>query len=219
MKNIFTLSLVLSVSCMLFGQTKEGDKQISLGAHNAFITEYPEASKGMVEKVLLAQMKKYGSVKRNRKAKEWKCGGCKYPGIAEPIDIYIKIEGGKGLAYSYLLFDDGTQFLSSDNTAETAGKIADNMIYVGYDVERLVVKEELYGEEKTLKTLNKDFSKLEKKNGSYHEEIEKCKKKIAEMEKAIEENLLLQEEKTMAIGKQTQVVEDVEDKLNNIGKN
>ena len=141
------------------------------------------------------------------------------PGISGATNIYFKIEEGKGMTRSYVFFDDGTKFISSDNEPEIAQRLREGLTHVQHDVTRQVISNHLDDQENNLKDRNKELQKLEKKNKEYHEDIEKYRQKIAEAEKAIEKNLQDQEDKKIEIEKQKRVVEDVTDQLNNVGRN
>jgi len=219
MTKVILLVSTLLISLTGYSQVTEGEVELSLGNQNAFIMEHPGATKKMVNKILENAIKEFGKVKRNKKAKEWNCLQCSVPGISGATNVYFKIKEGKGETTSYVFFDDGTQFISSDNSADLAKSLKKKLTYVSHDVTRAVIAEELKGEEDALKDRNKELEKLEKKNKELHEDIEKYKQKIAEAEKAIEKNLHQQEDKKMEIEKQAKTVTKVTEKLNAVGKN
>jgi predicted nucleic acid-binding Zn-ribbon protein len=86
-------------------------------------------------------------------------------------------------------------------------------------VDRNVIEEQIKEEEKRLKDLHKDLSKLENKNDDLHKDIEKYEKKIVEAEEDIVDNLETQDDKQIEIRNQTKVVERLIKDLNSIGKN
>jgi len=218
MKNVILLLCSLFLAFAGNSQVSERASEISLGSQNAFVTEHPGASKKMVTKILENAIKEFGKVKRNKKAKEWNCLQCDVPGISGPANVYFTIEEAKGMTRSYVFFDDGTQFISSDNNSDLAANLKKKLTMVGYDVTRAVISNELDDEEGNLKDRNKELSKLEKKNKDLHNDIEKYKKKISEAEAEIEKNLHSQEDKKMEIEKQSRLVEEVTEKLNAVGK-
>ena len=220
MKLILTLSLsLLLMTGLLAQEVTEQSVQFSLGHQNAFTMEHPGADKKTVIKNLENALKEFGKVKRNKKAKEWNCLGCEVPGMSGPTNVYFKIQEGKNLTTSHVCFDDGTKVISSENNPEAANRLKQDLTYVGYDITRAVISKELDNEENNLKDRNKDQKKLEKKNADLHKEIEKYQEKIAEAEKNIEKNLQEQEDMKMTIEKQGQVVEEVTNRLNSVGKN
>jgi len=219
MKTLITLFSTVFLFTQLQAQISEDAVTLSLGEQNAFVVEHPGANKKMVTKIMEKALKEYGKVKRNKKAKEWNCLQCSVPGISGETNVYFKIREGKGMITSYVAYDDGTQFISSANSPEAADRISKQLTFVGYDVTRAVISNELKNEEKSLKDRNKEQEKLEKKNKDLHNDIADYEKKIKEAEAAIEKNLQEQEDKKMEIEKQINVVEEVTDRLNNVGKN
>ncbi len=214
----FTFVITLLLTAQLTGQVQEGKSALSLGEHNCFLTIHKGADKKMVEKAVENSVKEYGKVKRNRKANEWNCLQCTVPGMAGLTNVYFKVEEGKGQIESYVFFDDGLQFISSENNPEATKAVTQSLKYIEYDVTRQVITKELDSEEDNLKDRNKEQKKLEDKNKDLHGDIEEYKKKISEAEKEIEKNLQEQEDKKMEIEKQSRVIQDVTDRLNNVGK-
>ena len=214
----FTLAIILLLTTQLMGQITEQKAALSLGEHNCFVTVYKDAEKKMVEKAVENAIKEYGKVKRNRKANEWNCLQCKVPGMSGLTNVYFKVEEGKGQISSYIFFDDGLQFINSENNPEASALVTKSLKYIGYDVSKQVITKELEREEDMLKDRNKEQKKLEDKNKDLHEDIEEYKRKISEAEKNIEKNLQEQEDKKMEIEKQSRVIQNVTDKLNNVGK-
>lgn len=220
MKSIITLIFSFILIGTSFGQNSERKASISLGDQNAFVVEHPGAEKKMVEKALEAEIKKFGKVKRNKKAKEWACMQCKASSISSsPVDIYYKVEEGKGQVTSLIFISDGTQFINSDNDSGAANAIQEIHTNIMYDVEKRIITKQLENEEGNLKDYQKDLSKLEKKNKKLHEDIEEYKEKILKAEADIEQNLLDQEDKKLQIEQQETKVGQVTDLLNNVGKN
>lgn len=219
---IITLSTLLLSTffvAQLSAQITERNFSSSMGDQNAFITEHVGANKKMVTKTLEKAIKNYGKVKKNKKAKEWNCLDCSVPGIIGPTNVYFKVQEGKGMVTSYVFYDDGTQFVSSDNSPEASEKIKQQLVLVGHDVTRAVISNELKNEEKALKDRKKEQEKLEKNNKKLHESIEDYHRKIKDAEAEIEKNLQAQEDKKGEIEEQIGVVEEVTDRLNSVGKN
>ena len=218
MKGIYTLLFAI-FTVSLFGQVKETKHLMSFGHQDSYMIEHDGADEKMVYKFLEDHYKKYGKVKRNKKAGEWACEGCQIGVISSsPIDVYFKVKEGKDQTTSYHFFDDGVQFLTSENNAETHAAIESFLMNVFYEVKRMVIKEELEEEEKNLKDLEKEMGKLEKKNAGLHEDIADYKRKILEAEENIEKNLEEQADKKMEIQKQTQNVSEITKRLNSVGK-
>lgn len=219
------MKALTSLFCSLFilsqgvSQISERTATLSVGDQNAYTIDHVGAEKKMVEKALDQAIKEYGKVKRNKKAKEWACMQCKVSSVSSsPVNIYYKVEEGKGQVTSYLFFDDGTSFISSDNNSDASAAIERINMNVKYDVETRVISKELKNEENSLKDQEKDLSKLEKKNKDLHNDIEEYHEKIKKAEADIEKNLQAQEDKKLEIEKQKNTVSKVTEKLNNVGR-
>ncbi len=219
MNRILTIIFLTAVSLGLTAQVEETSYNLRLGKQNAFTMDHEGADQKMASKILENAFKKYGKVKKNRKASEWICSECQIGIISSsPVSVYFKVESGKNQSTSYVFFDDGEKFISEENDKTKSQSIKDLLMEIDYDVERAVIKKDLEQEEKDLKGFEKDLVKLEKKNGDYHKDIENYKKKIIEAEENIEKNLQSQEDKTMEIIKQRRKVESTTSKLNHVGR-
>ncbi len=220
MKNILIVLVIAVFTLPLMAQDiREMDKTISMGAQPAFVINHPNATVKMAESAWEDHMKKNGKAKKNRKSKEYETLDAEINIISSTsLNVYFLAEEGAEMTTSYVFFDNGTEFITSTNNSKAADGIYEFLTPFIYDVEKLVVQEELENEEKSLKSLNKDFEKLEKQNTSYHDEIEKLQEKIREAEVNIEKNLQAQDVKTGEIGAQESVIEAVKKKLNSIGK-
>ena len=214
------LSLFLFLSLSITAQVSEQKFDISLGSQNAYMIDHIDAEKKMVEKVLEETFKQYGKVKRNRKAKEWSCQECKISTISTtPINVYYRIEEGKGQVTSYTFFDDGTKFVSGQNDSDASRAIEKINMDIYYGVRKAVITKELEVAEKGLKNFEKDLGKLEKKNTNLHGDIDNYKEKILQAEKDIEKNLQEQEDKRIEIEQQKKMISKITEKLNNVGRN
>jgi len=218
MKSLLTLSFLLIIQ-LGSAQINEKAMSISVGEYNAFVQAHEGANRKMVEKAMDKIFKKYGKVKRNRKAKEWTCMNCNIPAVSSnPVNVYYKIDVEDKTVHSYLFVDDGSDFISSESHSAAAQTIKEIQTKAGFEVEKMVVTKELGNEEDTLKGFEKDLKKLEKRNNKLHENIEDYKNKILKAEAEIEQNLLDQESKISEIKSQRTTVESVSDKLKSIGK-
>jgi len=204
----------------IFGQEiTEVSKVMSLGSKNAFVIDHPRASEKMAIKAWENYMKEYGKAKKNRKAGEYESLQSKIHLISgENLDVYFKVEKGNEQVSTFIFFDDGSEFLSSESDAEKIDGVYSFLTPYVYEVEKLVIQQDLEDEEDSLKDLGKEQSKLEKENKKMHEDIDEWKKKIAETEADIETNLQEQENKKMEILSQEEQVEKVRDKLNAVGR-
>ena len=220
MKNILLVLSVLVFSLPILAQDiREVEKTISMGAQPAFVINHPNATAKMAEEAWEEHMKKNGKTKKNRKSKEYETLETEINMIGStPLNVYFIAENGADMATSYVFFDNGTEFITSENNSDSADGIYEFLTPFVYGVEKLVVEEEMKMEEKNLKMMTKDLEKLGKQNESYHSDIEKWKEKIRQAEIDIEENLQAQEAKNVEIETQEGVIEAVKKKLNSIGK-
>lgn len=220
MKYLYSIVLLLLLQVVGFGQVIEKNVTMSLGNNNAFIIDLPGADKGMTEKLLKEHLKDYGKFEKNKKAKEFFVVDTRIPVIASgsQIGLYFKIDEGKDISNLTMWVDNGSAFVSSDDNAEQANGAEIFLTDFSYVVAKEVISKELEDQEKELKNLNKDLSKLLDKNEDYHKDIEKANKKIAEAEKDIEMNLLDQDAKNEEIAKQQKLIDEIADRLNNIGR-
>ena len=210
MKPILTVMAVLFLGMTNFLMSQDAVEKktsMSLGPQNAYYVEIPGASKKLAQKTFEEMIKEYGKIKENGKAKEYFMMATKIPVVngSSPVDLYAKFDEGKDMATVYVFVDLGGAFVQ--------------LLYDYFiAVRKKVVAEELKNEEKSLSSLEKDLRKLKDKNEGYHKDIEKAKQKIMEAEKNIENNVVEQENKNKEIDTQKVVVEEVTQKLNNVGK-
>jgi len=219
MKAILITLISLLVITTGYSQVSESQKDLSFGSKNAFVIDHEGAEHKDVYKMFEKKFKEYGKVERNKKAKEWSCLQCNIPSIGSNLNIYFKVDEGKGQVTSYTFVDNGEEFISSDSDSGMAAKVESFLTSLSHDVERETTSKVLEDDEDTLKDRTKELSKLEKKNADLHKDIENYKKKIMEAEENIEKNLQAQEDKKMEIEKQKKVVEMTTEKLNAIGRN
>lgn len=218
MKVFTSLLFILLLSLGLQAQMFESKQELSVGTQSGFAMDYPGADKKMVESAIEDAVKKYGKVKRNKKAKEWYCQECNISSVSStPLNVYYKIDEGDGKITSHLFFDNGQKFLVMADGDAKAG-IEQLSTEIFHDVQRKMVNKELENEEDSLKDFEKDLKKLGKKNEDYNKDIEGYKEKIAKAEKELEKNLQEQEAKKLDIEKQKNKVDSVKEKLNNIGR-
>jgi hypothetical protein len=198
----------------------ERNISMSLGPQNSFYIEIPGADAKLAQKTFYEFVKEYGKIKENSKAREHFMMATKIPVIngVSPVDLYAKFEDGKGIATAYVWVDLGGAFVNSTDHPKQAQAMRQFMYDYFITVRKKVVTEELKVEEKKYESLVKDLKKLKDKNDDYHKDIEKAKQKIAEAETNIQKNQTDQDNKTKEIDTQKEVIDQVTDKLNNLGK-
>ncbi|MDG2448057.1 MAG: hypothetical protein P8M34_00410 [Saprospiraceae bacterium] len=87
------------------------------------------------------------------------------------------------------------------------------------DVKKAVISKEVEEEQKRLKSIEKDLSKLIRRNEGFHKDIEKANQAILKAEKNIEDNVIAQEDKRIEIAEQKAALLKVQEKLMAVGKN
>lgn len=220
MKNFALVILIAFVSFPLFSQDiREVEKTISMGAQPAFVINHPNATVKMAEDAWEEHMKKNGKAKKNRKSKELETIDAEINMISStPLNIYFLAEKGADMTTSYIFFDNGSGFITSESDENAASGIYEFLTPFVYGVEKLVIQEELDNEEDGLKDFAKDLERLEKSNTNLHEDIEKWKEKIRQAETDIEKNLQDQDAKKEEIVNQEGIIKEVKKKLNSVGK-
>lgn len=222
MKNIYSLSIcfLMGLGTLISQNVLEQENTMSLGSHYSFYVEIDGASKKMVEKQWKAYMKSYGKTKYNRKAKEYYTNSAKIPVIngTNKMDFYTKIDEGKDLTTLYAWIDLGGSFAEpADHRMQVEG-IRTFLSDFWITSAKEVIGKELKAEEKNQSGLEKDLARLEKNNDTYHNNIEKLRQRISELESKIEQNYIDQDDKRVEIKQQSKVVDEVVVKLNSIGK-
>jgi hypothetical protein len=211
------LFLVIFISAnTAFTQVVEKKRTMSLGTQNALIVSLPNADNKLIEKMWKSYIGEHGTVKRNRKTKEYYADDIRIPSVsgAASMDVYAWGEDGQLVVF----FDMGDAFLSSETHSKTYENAELYLIEFGYDVKRYQIGEELEDEERALKNLERDLDRLGKLNDGYHDDIERAKQRIAEAETDIEQNLIDQENKKEEINNQEGVIEETQKRLEDVGK-
>ena len=201
---------------------EESKVSLSVGSQNAYVIEVEGADKKMTERVWKDFVKDMDAkVKKNKKAKEFYSEKVRVNGVnnGTPIDLYMKVFERRGLVEIYVAGDRGDAFISSNDTPDDTEPMMYMVEQFSYELQRKVTEKILEEQEKLLKNLQKDLTKLEDKNEDYHNDIKKAEDKIRQAEERIEVNLRDQDEKRIQIAKQTAAVEAIVEKYNAIGKN
>lgn len=218
MKNLLVLFLSVLFISNLSSQVRERSNSMSLGSQNSFMIDLEGAERKMSEKLFKSFFKEYGKVQKNKKAKEWYMTGAQISLISsEPLDIYAKFDEARDYTTMTFWVDNGSAFMSSDEFPRQYRSIEQLLNDFRIDVRKEVIKKELKAEEKRLKGFEKDLSKLEKKNQGYHKDIDKANAAIVKAENNIIQNLKDQEDKKSQIEKQKELVQQVIERLNNVG--
>ncbi len=220
MKYFLTLIIACLISAATFAQVSEGKQSMSLGLNPAFSVTVDGANKKTTEKLWKDYLKEYGKVEKNKKAKEFYMTQVRIPSITGTglVNLFSKIDDTKTSSTIHVWVDNGSSFVSSDESGDSAEGAKHFLREFSYVLQKEVITKELEDEEDRLKDLNKDLSKLEKKNKNLHGDIEKANEKIRKAEQDIEKNLKDQDDKRAEIEAQQEKVQEVTEKLNNVGK-
>ena len=222
MKNqILLLGILLLAGSTLLAQVIEKDMRMSSGVQNALVVELHGSNKKRAESIWKDFSKDFGKLQRDKKTDEHFLLNVVMPSIDPEyaVTVYTKFDEYDDMTRAYFWFKMDDRFLNSiDDEKEINGADA---LLTDYSiaVEKEVVKDELKKEEDTLKDLQKDLDKLEKKNKDLLRDIEKAKDTIRKAEADIEQNIKDQDAKNKEIKEQEKNVEKVSDKMNKVGKN
>ncbi|MBK9271186.1 MAG: hypothetical protein IPM48_06285 [Saprospiraceae bacterium] len=213
------MTLILGVllsGAKLSCQVDEISKSMSLGVQNGFRASIPNASSKVIGAVWKKYTKDYGKLKKNKKASEEYIEGAIIQSIMpnSPMDIYTSIEDG----YITAFFDTKSHFIGSGHNAQAASQAVQFMQEFAYEVQREMVREELETEQDQVRKLEKHLEKLKRDHTGYHKDIEDAKEKIRKAESNIITNEKDQVKTQTDIESQRKKVEDVQVRLNNIGK-
>ena len=137
---------------------------------------------------------------------------------SDNLNIYTKFEERVGITTFYLWLDTGGAFVNSNEYPKESQGVEDFILKYELDVQEKIIKNQMIEQEKELSKLEKDLEKLEKKNIGFHKDIENAKEKIEESEKNIEQNLSDQDDQRVRIEKQKKMIEEIIERLNNLGK-
>lgn len=217
---LFTL-FVGGISFINAQSVNETTKSMSLGKQAGFQIDIDGADEDLTEDVWKDYIKDFGKGKRNKKAKEYYSVGAKVPLIngANELDLYINFDERVNMTTVTLWVDLGNGFVNSDEYPKEAQGAEEFLNNFYLAVKKEAIGEEMKKQEKIMNKMEKELRKLEKKNTDYHEDIEDAKEKIEKAEKNIEQNLKDQEDQRITIEQQKKVIEEIIERLNNLGRN
>jgi len=217
---LFTF-LVGSISFINAQTVNEETKSMSLGKQAGFQIDIDGVDEDLTEDVWKDYIKDFGKGKRNKKAKEYYSVGAKVPLIsgADEIDLYVSFDERVNMTSVMLWVDLGGGFVNSDEHPKEAQGAEEFLMNFYLAVKKEAIEKEMKDQEKVMNKMEKGLRKLEKKNSGYHKDIEKAKEKIEKAEKNIEQNLKDQEDQNITIAQQRKVIEEIIERLNNLGRN
>jgi len=129
------------------------------------------------------------------------------------VDIYAKFERGGSGTVATVWFDLGGAYIASETHGEAYNEAEELMYKFANAVGKSMAEDHVKDQEKVLKALEKELSKLEKDNETYLKKIEEAKALIAEMEGNIKQNEIDQEGKKGEIKKQVEAVDKAKAKV------
>lgn len=213
------IALLFVIGCKA-QQISQQEVSASFGTQNAFVVEHQGASAKQAEAAWKDFMKTYSrKTKYNRKSDMWETPDADIPSLSEKdLRVYMKVSEGNGVARSSVFLDNGSVFIDGSNSADLVPEIESMLADYADMTYKLVVEAELKDQESVLKDYEKNLEKLQKQNQKLHDQIAEFEKKIAQTEDEIVTNLQDQETGEIQINDQKGVIEQVKEKLNNIGK-
>jgi len=221
-KLILLFSLIVGSFTIIAAQSvNESSKSMSLGKQMGFEIDIDGADEDLTEDVWKDFIKDFGKGKRNKKAREYYSVGARVPVIngASDVDIYIRFDERVNMTTATMWVDLGESFINSDEYPKEAQGVEEFLTNFYLAVKKEAIQEEMKEQEKIMNKMEKALRKLEKKNTGYHKDIEKAKEKIEKAEKNIEKNLSEQEDQRITIEQQRKVLEEIIERLNNLGRN
>jgi hypothetical protein len=210
------------VSLMLHAQgnyeIKEGMLSMSRGEKNSFTLVIPDATASLAEDTWKKYMRDFkGRPKLDKKSNEWVTDDAELKAVSEnTIDIYTKFHENLGAHFTEATFwfDLGGAYMSSEVHPDKYAFSKQFMNKYGDLVTSLIIEEELKAQEKRLKELEGDLSKLVKENDDFHKKIQEAQSIIDEMEKNIKVNVNAQDVKKSEIEGHRGLIDEVNTKLN-----
>lgn len=224
MKNSRITILLTFICSVVFSsiqaQVDERESLMSLGDKNALSIDVQNVDQKALESYFKDYFKEFGRVKYNRKGKEYYIEDAKLKSVSsEKVNVYAKMEDLNKAARLYLWIDNGTAFVNSRETEKEYDAVESMLIDFDIYIEKSLIESELKAAEKDLASMERDVSQLEKDNEKYKKEIEKARQTIQEMEEAIIDNEKAQDEKTAEMQIHKEAIEEIVERLNNVGKN
>jgi len=218
MKQFKLLFCLLVIPFFLQAQITEEARNMVKGMNNALILELPDTEQRLVKKWWSSYMKDYDSrPKRVKGGDELLSAGADIIAIggSNGVDIYSRLEQIGTMTINIVWFDlgEGEGYLSSkgDNGKYIEGEKF--LMRFALFVTKEKIKLELIEEEKEMKQLTNDLTKLEREKTSYEREIEQAKERIKRAEANIVTNLESQDKAKGDIENQKEVIEDVKKRL------
>ncbi|MEN0005553.1 MAG: hypothetical protein AAF798_15495 [Bacteroidota bacterium] len=219
-KSVLFLALLLSFSQLLIAQVDQENRKMSQGVHPALTMMLPAVDAKDVDDVWKDYVKDFydTKTKRIRKTDEYFSDDAEITAIggSNTVDLYATFDEVGEDTEMCLWVDLGGAFLASAEHPNRYAEAEKMMLRFGIEVAKFQTNEELEAEEKKLKKIQSELSKLERANKRYHKNIEEAKERIKKAEENIVENEQSQEATKKLIEEQLKAVELVKKKLSDL---
>lgn len=202
----------------------EQEKEMSMGARNAYVVDIPQAKLKDVISDFKKYIKKDAKGKSNEDKGEISMLGAVNKNISSmPFNVFGRfVESSEGVTVS-IWVADGENFVSSKATPDKSVAVSKYLKDFAIEQYKQAVKDELEkekekakAEQKILEGFAKDQKKAESNIEDHKAEIANREKKIKEEEANIGTAKANQEKQKDVIAKQNAVLNSVQQKLNNI---
>lgn len=183
-KKLFFIILI-SFPTFLLAQVIEERSSMSEGVHSAFVIELEGADRKLAENEWKDYIGEFGKTKRNRKTKEWVSESIVIPAVDDSYNVQLigKFEDLRGNSRIQVWLKIDGNFITSEDYTDEARGMKEFLEEYALDVKKAVISKEVEEEQKRLKSIEKDLSKLIRRNEGFHKDIEKANQAILKAEK------------------------------------
>ncbi len=218
MKRANLLFLLLIFPFFLQAQISEESRSMIKGMNNALVLELPDSEERLVKKWWTSYMKDYDAKpKRVKGSDELLSTAADITAIGGSggVDVYARLDQVGSTTVNIVWFDlgEGEGYLSSNGDSGKYVEAEKFLMRFALFVTKEKIKLELIEEEKEMKQLTNDLTKLERDKVSYEREIEQAKERIKRAEANIVTNLESQDKAKGDIDNQKEIIEDVKRRL------
>jgi hypothetical protein len=205
-------------SFFAFGQIYETESNMSLGVQSANEVILDDIQPNEAYKLWKDYFKKYGKIKRNKKANEYYSTGVRINKIftASNIDVYTRFEERGSSTMMTMWVDLGMSFINSKGYPTEYKAVVEMLDDFRVEANLYMVQKDLDAAEKELGMMKKDLVKLEKINIKLHDKIDNYENKIVDTKKDINQNLVGQEDKKIEIDRQLETLKMIQKRMKQI---
>ncbi len=216
MKNLLLITLFLFAVCLsLTAQVAEETRVMSVGSQPAMTIILQGADTKFADAEWKEYMKTYGKISRVKQSKENVVEGAQILDIGgvNRLNVYSLSEAVADGAKMIVWIDMGGGFISSSTFPKEYAEAVKFVQAYGHKVKVDQIAIDLEAQQKALDKLENNLGKLQRENDSLHKVIEDAKKKIAQAEQDIVQNLKDQELAQKEIDAQRTTVQTVSKRL------